>query len=474
MDRLRKGLLAGGVAAILAAVSGLVVEGRQGGCDDWTPTTSGASSPALPDPRRGSGWWPRTTDLPTRFIRIVATDDEGRYVVPDLPDATYELFVRGYGLVDSPRVTATPGRTVDLEGVVGARRQCGRRRLSRRVVAVDARAAARRALAAGAGQPGDRLHELPSDRQPGHPRDSGRHPRRRRLAPRGLGPPRRDGPDGLEHGELVRAAGRPAPHVRRLERAHRGRRGPGPDSAPARRHRAQRRRHPLGLGHADRRPHRQRRLRRPRRHRQRRRARLRRRPAQRHPRRPRPRRAPGVHHRHPVERPRHPGPDPRVAVLGRRPRLGPAVRSPQRGHGRRGAGLADGPRPRPPASSPRSAPTRRTPSPPTIPSPRARGRCSCTTPRPRAFSEIDTCFSADHNQIGEDERIYYGFNGGLGWIDMEIWDETGRCGGGAGLVPRRRRHQPGRHDHAWVDRAGRGQSTPPATTASSSAATRRP
>ena len=58
-----------------------------------------------------------TLDFDTRFIRIVVTDDQGRYVVPDLPRATYELFVRGYGLVDSPRVTATPGQQLDLNAV---------------------------------------------------------------------------------------------------------------------------------------------------------------------------------------------------------------------------------------------------------------------------------------------------------------------------------------------------------------------
>ncbi|SVE32075.1 uncharacterized protein METZ01_LOCUS484929, partial [marine metagenome] len=42
-----------------------------------------------------------TTGLPTRFNRTVVTDDEGRYVVPDLPNATYDVWVRGYGLVDS-------------------------------------------------------------------------------------------------------------------------------------------------------------------------------------------------------------------------------------------------------------------------------------------------------------------------------------------------------------------------------------
>ena len=29
--------------------------------------------------------------------RIVVTDDRGRYVVPDLPRANYQVFVRGYG-----------------------------------------------------------------------------------------------------------------------------------------------------------------------------------------------------------------------------------------------------------------------------------------------------------------------------------------------------------------------------------------
>src|SRR5262245_25496918 len=41
-----------------------------------------------------------TTDLPTKFAKIVVTDDQGRYVIPDLPKANYNLWVRGYGLVD--------------------------------------------------------------------------------------------------------------------------------------------------------------------------------------------------------------------------------------------------------------------------------------------------------------------------------------------------------------------------------------
>jgi hypothetical protein len=58
-----------------------------------------------------------TTDLPTKFVRIVVTDDQGRYVVPDLPKAAYALWVRGYGLVDGPRVQAAPGTTQNLHAV---------------------------------------------------------------------------------------------------------------------------------------------------------------------------------------------------------------------------------------------------------------------------------------------------------------------------------------------------------------------
>ena len=59
-----------------------------------------------------------TDDLPTKFRKIVVTDDEGRYLLPDLPQATYVLWVRGYGLVDSPRTRATPGSRVALPAVV--------------------------------------------------------------------------------------------------------------------------------------------------------------------------------------------------------------------------------------------------------------------------------------------------------------------------------------------------------------------
>ncbi|PYR54531.1 MAG: hypothetical protein DMF91_26575 [Acidobacteria bacterium] len=59
-----------------------------------------------------------TTELPTKFAKIVVTDDRGRYLLPDLPKATYSVWVRGYGLVDSPKVQAAPGKILNLKAVV--------------------------------------------------------------------------------------------------------------------------------------------------------------------------------------------------------------------------------------------------------------------------------------------------------------------------------------------------------------------
>jgi hypothetical protein len=55
-----------------------------------------------------------TKDLPTKFAKIVVTDDQGRYLIPDLPKASYKVWVRGYGLVDSSPVESAPGKDVNL------------------------------------------------------------------------------------------------------------------------------------------------------------------------------------------------------------------------------------------------------------------------------------------------------------------------------------------------------------------------
>jgi hypothetical protein len=59
-----------------------------------------------------------TTDLPTRYIKEVVTDDRGRYLIPALPKANYTVWARGYGLVDSPKVQTATGKPVDLKPTI--------------------------------------------------------------------------------------------------------------------------------------------------------------------------------------------------------------------------------------------------------------------------------------------------------------------------------------------------------------------
>jgi hypothetical protein len=77
--------------------------------DDLGGVVSGPKGPE-------SGVWviAETTNLPTRFIKTVVTDDQGRYLLPDLPKATYDVWVRGYGLVDSDKTKAAPGQRLNL------------------------------------------------------------------------------------------------------------------------------------------------------------------------------------------------------------------------------------------------------------------------------------------------------------------------------------------------------------------------
>jgi hypothetical protein len=80
--------------------------------DDIGGVVSGPGGPE-------AGVWviAETTDLPTRYTKSVVTDDQGRYVIPDLPTANYQVWVRGYGLVDSPRMRAKPGQVLNHTAV---------------------------------------------------------------------------------------------------------------------------------------------------------------------------------------------------------------------------------------------------------------------------------------------------------------------------------------------------------------------
>ena len=114
-----RGILAAGFAVLLSASLAIVGCQRPAGdtvsidSDDLGGVVSGANGPE-------AGVWviAETTDLPTKFVKIVVTDDSGRYLLPDLPSANYAVWVRGYGLVDSSKVEAEPGNTVNLTAVV--------------------------------------------------------------------------------------------------------------------------------------------------------------------------------------------------------------------------------------------------------------------------------------------------------------------------------------------------------------------
>src|ERR1700733_13357723 len=107
-----------GIAAGLAAASWLAIAPGTAQnapaihSDDMGGPVTGAKGPE-------AGVWviAETRDLPTKYAKIVVTNDRGQFVIPDLPPASYNVWVRGYGLVDSPKVTATPGKTLSLKAV---------------------------------------------------------------------------------------------------------------------------------------------------------------------------------------------------------------------------------------------------------------------------------------------------------------------------------------------------------------------
>ena len=96
-------------AASLAFVFALLFVGSVQGQGHLAGTVAGPNGPE-------AGVWviAETTDLPTKLAKIVVTDAEGRYVVPELPKATYDVWVRGYGLVDGEKVQGAPGSTLNL------------------------------------------------------------------------------------------------------------------------------------------------------------------------------------------------------------------------------------------------------------------------------------------------------------------------------------------------------------------------
>jgi streptogramin lyase len=95
---------------VLAAIAMLTVVamGSRGSAKATTDYIQGqVTGPGGPE----AGVWviAQTNSLGTPFRKIVVTDDDGRFVIPQLTPATYKVWVRGYGLRDTEKVSASPG-----------------------------------------------------------------------------------------------------------------------------------------------------------------------------------------------------------------------------------------------------------------------------------------------------------------------------------------------------------------------------
>ena len=105
--KIQRALFGGAIAALAAAVISVTMHGQTPGAAPTgyiTGVVQGAKGPE-------AGVWviAETKDLPTNFIKIVVTDDQGRFMLPELPSASYSVFVRGYGIADSDRQQMKPG-----------------------------------------------------------------------------------------------------------------------------------------------------------------------------------------------------------------------------------------------------------------------------------------------------------------------------------------------------------------------------
>ena len=117
MNRSRRSCFSAWPASFAFLLSVTLLAGCQGGGVSIDGDDIGGVVTSTEGPEAGVWVIAETTDLPTKFARIVVTNDQGQYVIPDLPDASYSVWVRGYGLVDSEKVQAAPGSSLNLTAV---------------------------------------------------------------------------------------------------------------------------------------------------------------------------------------------------------------------------------------------------------------------------------------------------------------------------------------------------------------------
>ena len=95
---LKCGIAAAALAGFAAAIPGRLDAQHTAlsGPDGRSNITVVVTSPTGPE----AGVWviAETADLPTKFAKIVATDDRGRYLIPNLPKAQYTVWFEATAL----------------------------------------------------------------------------------------------------------------------------------------------------------------------------------------------------------------------------------------------------------------------------------------------------------------------------------------------------------------------------------------
>ncbi|MBT5032357.1 MAG: carboxypeptidase regulatory-like domain-containing protein [Proteobacteria bacterium] len=97
-------------------VSDMAADSASGPATEASDIAGTVTSAAGPE----AGVWviAETDAFDTFYAKVVVTNHEGQYLIPDLPAANYQLWVRGYGLSDSEKTASQPGDTVALTAIV--------------------------------------------------------------------------------------------------------------------------------------------------------------------------------------------------------------------------------------------------------------------------------------------------------------------------------------------------------------------
>ncbi len=113
--------------SVLAAATVVAACGDDSSGSGDSGTIEGTVTSAGSKPEAGVWVIAETDDLATPYRKIVVTDDDGRFVLPQLPDADFDVWVRGYGLRDSDKVAASPGDTdVAVDTEVASKQEAAR------------------------------------------------------------------------------------------------------------------------------------------------------------------------------------------------------------------------------------------------------------------------------------------------------------------------------------------------------------